>query len=164
MKKTPAPKVAKKTSRSVVQQRKAPSKPAVQKPSYPGQTYQLQAVLNIDDKEIKRSEVVTVVAPAYSVELPLKVTWKDLPEDVVSVSTTKLAETVTVNGFVPMNSVLEVYALNQNFYKENIHQITDEVLSESALLTSISNPIPSTHWLWDQATPLQTYMVVVCKK
>jgi hypothetical protein len=130
----------------------------------PGKNYELQAVLLIDGKEIKKSEVVPVTAPAEAVELPLEVNWRDLPKDVVKASTTELAGDVTVNGIIPANAILEVYALSPKSYEKAFHQVTVEDLSVATKLASVTHPQPITHWSWLQAKPLEKYFVVAVLK
>lgn len=126
----------------------------------PGVNYDLKAVLYIDGKLIKETSVHTVTAPAHDVELPMTVTWRDLPADVVAESDVPLGGTVTINGYIPPNSQLEVYVLSPEEIATGIPDITETVLADSRLIATVTTPEPSTDWQWDSAVPLQVYHVV----
>jgi hypothetical protein len=130
----------------------------------PGVNYELQAVLFIDGKEIKKSEMKTITAPAYAVELPLEVNWRDLPADVVLESTTKLGGTVTINGHIPSSSVLEIYTLHKKHYEQEVYELSPEVLQEATKIATVTNPQVETEWVWNQAVPLEQYVVVAVLK
>lgn len=126
--------------------------------------YDFQAVLVVDGKEIKKSEIISAIAPAHSIEIPLEINWKDLPNDVVSTSTTDLVGMITVNGIIPANAVIEVYALASKHYDDTIYEITPAVLSDATLLATVTKPTHSITWKWDQAKPLAEYMIVAVLK
>lgn len=128
--------------------------------AYPGITYELQAVLMIDGKEVRKSEVVVATAPSLDVELPLKVTWRDLPDDVVASSSAKLGGEVVVNGYVPSGARLEVYAVAPKYYQEEVHPITSEVLRNSTKIAEVDQVTESVTWMWENAVPKQQYYVV----
>ncbi len=127
----------------------------------PGVNYELQATLVIDGKEIKKSEMVQTTAPAADIRVPLEVNWHDLPEDVVNVSTTSLGGTVFVNGYISPSSVLEVYALDAVHFSDGFHQVNPEMLTRAVRIASVSNPQSEVTWEWNEAKPLEKYMVVV---
>lgn len=130
----------------------------------PGVNYDLKAVLYIDGELIDQTEEQTITAPAAALELPLTVTWRDLPADVVAQSDVPLGGEVTINGYIPPNSVLELYALDPEEVQSGIPDITPAVLQASRLLTTVSTPQPATTWQWDKAVPLQIYQVVAILK
>lgn len=132
--------------------------------AYPGVNYELQAVLVIDGVEIKRSEVVTTTAPAINLELPIHITWHDLPEDVVSGSTTLLVGSVQLNGYVPAGSMVEVYALDEAHYGEELHQVTPQVLADATRVATAPVSHATAEWSWDQAVPLEQYMLIAVLK
>ena len=130
----------------------------------PGVDYKVQATLVIDGKEVKKSEVIEVFAPAYHVEVPLEINWKDLPNDVVKGSTTKLGGELVVHGYIPATAVAEVYALNPKYFQKELYQVTPEVLQGSTLIASVNSPKENSNWTWEKAVPLEEYMVVAVLK
>lgn len=125
----------------------------------PGIHYEFEAVLSLEGQEIDRTDTQQVTAPARNVEMALNVTWSDLPGDVSRPETTNLAGKVTVNGYIPENSVLEVYSAPKGEEYE-VEAFTPEMLRQSTLLASVRNPQTSNDWSWDQAKPDETYEVI----
>jgi hypothetical protein len=126
----------------------------------PGLTYDFTAQLVIDGKVHKNSQIVTDTAPSHAIELPLEVNWTDLPADVVSQSFTRLAGNVTINGYIPPKSVLEIYALKTPDAKNDIAEISPEALRTATKIVTINNPQSENAWTWEKAIPLKKYGLV----
>lgn len=126
----------------------------------PGTVYDLQAVLTIDGKEIKKSEIITTTAPSYGLEIPLEVNWKDLPDAVVEGSQAKLGGTITLNGFIPPSASVEVYVLDPQHYEEVLHDIDERVLAQATSIAAVPSPGREVEWLWNGAVPKQEYVLV----
>ncbi len=111
-----------------------------------GRTYEMKALLEVRGQATGTSEVIVVTAPARAVDLPIKVTWKDLPPDVVAGSSTKIGGTAHVQGFIPENSkiVIQAQGRDQSVFQD----------IETLEKASIENT-----WTWANAIPLQTYQV-----
>lgn len=111
-----------------------------------GSTYELTAQLVIRGNVTGTSDVITVTAPAQAIMLPVKVTWADLPQDVVAGSTTKLGGEVQVQGYVPDQAILKVETRGRN---EDTFTVAEEI-------TTVEH---ENAWTWSAAVPLQTYQV-----
>lgn len=131
------------------------------KDALPGVVYDLKAQLVIDNEPKKESAPITVVAPAHNTELELEVNWHDLPDDVVKDQSTNLGGEVTVNGFIPANSSLEVYLLNAPDAAHEITQLNPTALRYVERIAIIDNPQDINTWLWTEAEPRASYEVIV---
>lgn len=127
----------------------------------PGMHYEFQAVLYIDGQEIDRTDEQFVTAPAHNVQMAMVVTWHDLPDSVDRPETTVLGGMITLNGYVPNGSVLEVYALPDRENEYEIEAVSSELLRRSQLIGTIREPEASNEWLWEAADPMEVYEVVV---
>lgn len=127
----------------------------------PGVTYEVAAELAIDDKVYKNSRTVLATAPSYDLEIPIEVTWSDLPEEIVSVSTAKISGLVTINGYIPEGSVLEIYTLEAPDAADVITELNPAALRYATQIASIENPEATTTWTWEEAAPLKEYEVIV---
>ncbi len=131
----------------------------------PGVVYDLQASLVIDGEEIVRSEIVTTTAPSYTTQIPIRVTWKDLPQDVVAATEhTKIGGKVQINGNFSSNTVLEVYALNPKHYSSELHDVSAGTLVDAQLLSRLPVTTDEVAWVWEKAVPLENYIVVAVLK
>lgn len=109
-----------------------------------GETYELIGELVIDGKVVKQSEPLVVTAPAVDQILSLRVTWKDLPSNVVDEEDADMSGKVTLNGHIPDGSTLLIQAKLPNQRYENILELDPKVLNE---------------WTWTHAQPLKDYIV-----
>lgn len=135
--------------------------PFVWSEALPGVTYEVAAELTIDGKVYKNSRTAIATAPSYDLEIPIEITWSDLPEEVVSLSTAKISGLVTINGHIPEGSVLEVYTLEAPDPADVITELNPTALLYATKVVSIEDPQAATTWTWEEAEPLKEYEVVV---
>ncbi|MBW7955523.1 hypothetical protein H3C66_02215 [Patescibacteria group bacterium] len=123
-----------------------------------GKNYELQARLVIDGNVVKRSDIESITAPATDVDLALKVNWRDLPADVVASSDLAINGTVSINGYIPPGSRLQILqADNTVASADQPLAVGDSVEESESTVQSISNPTSSNVWSWASAVPLKTY-------
>lgn len=128
---------------------------------YPGQHYEVKAVLVIDGDEVATSKAVDFVAPARNIQVPLEVNWKDLPEDAVKPGQkTSLGGRVTINGIIPRNGQLEIYAVDPKFWDETFVPITKSLLDQSRRIYSSADLQTEMEWKWNDAVPREEYMII----
>lgn len=111
-----------------------------------GETYELMPELKIRGEVVGSAESVVVTAPATNVELNLRVTWSDLPAEIVAGQTANLTGTAAVQGIIPDGARMLVKArLDSSATYQTIQTINN---------VEITND-----WLWTNAVPLETYLV-----
>lgn len=110
-----------------------------------GDIYEIIVELDIDGKNIKQSEPVVVTAPAQGQELPLRITWKDLPESVVQDQMAPISGQIQVHGYIPTGAsmILQSREVNGGF----------------TAVQNFSNPQPLQDFSWPDAQPLKDYFV-----
>jgi hypothetical protein len=123
-----------------------------------GKIYQMQAGVVIDGNVVKRSDIQTVAAPASSVDLAIRVNWRDLPEDVRSTSNLAIGGTVAINGYIPSRSSLQIYEVENTQADGQPLNIGDQLQSREKLVQSIVNPTNTSTWSWPAAVPLKSYV------
>ncbi len=111
-----------------------------------GKTYELQPQLVIRGQVVGTADPVIVTAPAQNIQLHLKVTWKDLPNEIVAQQTTTLGGTAAIQGVIPSGATLEIQARLAN---ATSYQTIQEL--DSAGRTN--------NWMWTEARPLASYKV-----
>lgn len=109
-------------------------------------SYELLAELIIDNKTITTSEPLVVSAPATNQQLNLRVTWRDLPKDVVDTQTGDIKGTVKVNGYIPQGSSLNIMAKSESE-------------TDFAVVQTILEVGPMVNWEWTEAIPLKRYQL-----
>ena len=124
-----------------------------------GKNYELQAGLVIDGQVVKKSDVESVTAPATNIDLALKINWKDLPSDVLSATDLSIDGTVSINGYIPMNSQLQVLAVDNTTADGEAVVIGDDLQANEKVIQSIANPTNSNVWSWNAAQPLKSYVI-----
>lgn len=112
-----------------------------------GKNYELQAALKIDDEIVSRSEIQTVTAPAFNTDLSLKVLWQDLPHDVVAGSAIPIGGDVTVNGYIPPGSTIQIFSSAPNSTAKG------QQIAEIETINEVNQ------WQWADAVPLQQYVL-----
>jgi len=110
-----------------------------------GKTYDLKIALEIFGEEIKSSYTQTISAPANNVVLDLAIKWSDLPPSVVSTSDIPISGNIVINGSIPDDARVQVYAAAPN--------ATDI----GTMVFTKDKPTNITDWSWDQAIPLTKY-------
>lgn len=123
-----------------------------------GKNYELQAGLLIDGQVVKRSDIETVTAPANNVDLALKVNWKDLPSDVLASTDLSVDGTVSINGYIPTGSQLQVLSVDNTTADGQPTLIGDDLQGNEKVVQSIANPTNSNVWTWSAAQPLKSYV------
>jgi hypothetical protein len=109
-----------------------------------GKSYEMQAVLSIDGSKVKTSDPIVVSAPADDQEFNLKITWEDLPKDVVNTQKTDVGGVLNIRGLLPVAGNVNIYA-------------KDITGSEFKLIKTVPSSQDESTWLWPDAVPLQTY-------
>ncbi len=109
-----------------------------------GQPYEVIAELSVNDKLITTSEPLIVTAPAINQELALRVTWHDLPVEVVQEQTTAIKGHTIINGLIPASSRLFIQA-----------KAMDGTTFET--VATINTPTNDNPWEWKDVTPLKDY-------
>ncbi len=109
-------------------------------------SYELLAELVIDGKTITTSEPLVVSAPATNQQLNLRVTWRDLPKDVVDTQKGDIKGTVKINGYIPQGSSLNIMAKNEGE-------------TDFAVVQTLSEIGPVVDWEWTEAVPLKRYQL-----
>lgn len=111
-----------------------------------GKTYELVPQLEIRGRVVGTAEPVVVTAPAHNVQLKLRVTWSDLPAEIVAQQTTNLGGSASVQGVIPPNATLQILARLATVSTYQTVQTLDAVGTTNT-------------WLWTDARPLATYKV-----
>lgn len=120
--------------------------PWVWKDAVSGQPYEMTAELVIDKSVVTTSEPIIVTAPAVNQELDLRVTWRNLPQDVVSEQQTYIKGTVIINGYIPPGSEMRVLA-----------KATDA--NETQIVASSKSLTNANNWEWKGVRPLKSYIL-----
>lgn len=111
-----------------------------------GKTYELMPELKIRGEVVGSAESVVVTAPATNVELNLRVTWNDLPAEIVAGETANLTGTAVVQGIIPEDATMQIQARLETATTYQTIQTLNAVSQHN-------------DWLWTNAEPLETYMV-----
>jgi hypothetical protein len=126
----------------------------------PGEVYELQAKLAIDDQIVATGDTVVAVAPATNVAVPLEVNWSHLPKKASTVSHTELGGQVTINGYIPTGSRLLIYAWERPTDTTTIPTVSPALVENTPPIAEVTNPTGNNSWLWPDAIPLKDYEVV----
>lgn len=111
-----------------------------------GKTYEVIAQLRIDGKPIKDSDSLIVTAPGSAQILTMTITWDDLPEYVVKDQQVSIGGTITLQGYIPEGTMIEIVSREQD--------TADYVVQWSTL-----KPLLSNEWVWTTATPKKAYEI-----
>jgi len=123
-----------------------------------GKIYQLQAGVVVEGNVVKRSDIQTITAPASSVDLSVKVNWRDLPQDIVDTSNLSIGGTVNINGYIPSRSQLQIFQAENTTADGQPVNIGDQLQANEKSVESIPNPTNANVWSWPAAVPLKQYV------
>jgi len=122
-----------------------------------GIVYDVQANLKVNNKEVAISEIKSASAPASDVELPLQVTWSNLPLEGREKSFQKIGGDIKVSGYVPEGSKVTIYTAKA---RDNSELQPEEV--DNPIFTAVVKNVSITNnkkWYWDEALGKIDYLV-----
>ncbi len=122
-----------------------------------GETYDLQATLAIEGQQITKSDIATATAPATDIELPIRVTWSELPTTDREKSFKKIGGDIRISGYVPADATVTIYTAKARDNSE----LQPEEVDNPQFNAVVKNVAASTNkkWYWDEALGHIDYLV-----